>query len=341
MTAEKMAEYLWGLPEQFASSLQQGVSLPLKYQRNYSNIVVTGMGGSAIGGDIIRTYALQKAQVPVIVNRDYDMPGFVNSDSLVLTVSYSGNTEETLSSYQQARSQGAAIIVVTSGGKLAHIAQEDGYAVVKIPGGLAPRAATGYLFAPLALIFEELGIVKGAGTDIEETVQVLRAMREDIHPGVDLPRNQARVIAREMKDSLPIIWGSSVRSETAALRWKAQINENAKSPAYYNVFPELNHNEIVGFGMPKDLLARLVVIILRDPADHPQVKKRMEISKKIIQDKVKKLVELEAQGKSFLAKFYSLAYVGDYASFYLALEYGINPSPVESIDYLKAELAKA
>jgi glucose/mannose-6-phosphate isomerase len=341
MTAEKMAEYLWGLPEQFASSLQQGVSLPLKYQRNYSNIVVTGMGGSAIGGDIIRTYALQKAQVPVIVNRDYDMPGFVNSDSLVLTVSYSGNTEETLSSYQQARSQGAAIIVVTSGGKLAHIAQEDGYAVVKIPGGLAPRAATGYLFAPLALIFEELGIVKGAGTDIEETVQVLRAMREDIHPGVDLPRNQARVIAREMKDSLPIIWGSSARSETAALRWKAQINENAKSPAYYNVFPELNHNEIVGFGMPKDLLARLVVIILRDPADHPQVKKRMEISKKIIQDKVKKLVELEAQGKSFLAKFYSLAYVGDYASFYLALEYGINPSPVESIDYLKAELAKA
>jgi glucose/mannose-6-phosphate isomerase len=340
MTAEKMAEYLWGLPEQFASSLQQGVSLPLKYQRNYSNIVVTGMGGSAIGGDIIRTYALQKAQVPVIVNRDYDMPGFVNSDSLVLTVSYSGNTEETLSSYQQARSQGAAIIVVTSGGKLAHIAQEDGYAVVKIPGGLAPRAATGYLFAPLALIFEELGIVKGAGTDIEETVQVLRAMREDIHPGVDLPRNQARVIAREMKDSLPIIWGSSARSETAALRWKAQINENAKSPAYYNVFPELNHNEIVGFGMPQDLLARLVVIILRDPADHPQVKKRMEISKKIIQDKVKKLIELEAQGKSFLAKFYSLAYVGDYASFYLALEYGINPSPVETIDYLKAELAK-
>lgn len=340
MTVEKMAEYLWGLPEQFASSLQQGVSLPVKYQRNYSNIVVTGLGGSAIGGDIIRTYALQKAQVPVIVNRDYDMPGFVNSDSLVLTVSYSGNTEETLSSYQQARSQGAAIIVVTSGGKLAHIAQEDGYAVVKIPGGLAPRAATGYLFAPLALIFEELGIVKGAATDLEETVQVLRAMREDIHPGVDFPRNQARAIAREMKDSLPIIWGSSARSETAALRWKAQINENAKSPAYYNVFPELNHNEIVGFGMPKDLLARLVVIILRDPADHPQVKKRMEISKKIIQDKVKKLVELEAQGKSFLAKFYSLAYVGDYASFYLALEYGINPSPVETIDYLKAELAK-
>ncbi|PKM76999.1 MAG: bifunctional phosphoglucose/phosphomannose isomerase [Firmicutes bacterium HGW-Firmicutes-15] len=341
MTVEKMAEYLWGLPEQFASILEQGISLPVKYQHNYSNIVVTGLGGSAIGGDIIRTYALQKAQVPVIVNRDYDMPNFVNSDSLVLTVSYSGNTEETLSAYHHARTQGAAIIAVTSGGKLADIARQDGYGVVKIPGGLAPRAATGYLFAPLALIFEELGIVKGAKTDLKETVQVLKAIREGIHPGVDFPENQARVIAREMKDSLPIIWGSSARSETAAMRWKTQINENAKSPTYYNIFPELNHNEIVGFGMPKDLLARLVIIILRDPADHPQVKKRIEISKEIVRSHVKKIVEIQAQGESFLAKFYSLAYMGDYASFYLALEYGINPSPVETIDYLKAELAKA
>jgi glucose/mannose-6-phosphate isomerase len=340
MTVEKMAEYLWGLPEQFARTLEQGISLPEKYQRTYSNIVVTGLGGSAIGGDIIRTYALQKAQIPVIVNRDYDIPNFVNSDSLVLTVSYSGNTEETLSAYQQACHKGASIIAVTSGGKLDEIAVQDGHAVVNIPGGLAPRAATGYLFAPLALIFEELGIVKGATTDLEETVQVLKSVREGIHPGVDLPQNQARAIAREMKDSIPIIWGSSVRSETAAMRWKSQINENAKSPAYYNIFPELNHNEIVGFGVPQDLLARLVVIILKDAADHSQVKKRMEISKEIIKDKVKKVVELESQGKSFLAKFYSLAYAGDYASFYLALEYDINPSPVGIIDYLKAELAK-
>jgi glucose/mannose-6-phosphate isomerase len=340
MTVEKMAEYLWGLPEQFTSILEQGISLPQKYQRTYGNIVITGLGGSAIGGDIIRTYALQKAQVPVIVNRDYDMPNFVNKDSLVLTVSYSGNTEETLSAYQQARSQGASIIAVTSGGKLAEIAEEDGYAVVKIPGGLAPRAATGYLFGPLALILEELGIVQGSTTDLEETVQVLKAIREGIHPGVDIPQNQAKAIARDMKDSLPIIWGSTARSETAALRWKGQINENAKSPAYFNMFPELNHNEIVGFGMPKDLLARLVIIILRDPGDHSQVKKRIEISKEIIRTHVKKIIELETQGESFLAKFYSLAYVGDYASFYLALEYGINPNPVEVIDYLKAELAK-
>jgi glucose/mannose-6-phosphate isomerase len=340
MTVEKMAEYLWGLPEQFDLILQQGIHLPEKYQRNYRNIVVTGLGGSAIGGDIIRTYALQKAAIPVLVNRDYDMPVFINSDTLVLTVSYSGNTEETLSSYQQARNKGAAIIAVTGGGKLADLAEQDGYAVVKVPSGLSPRAATGYLFTPLALILEELGIIQGATDDLQETVQILRAVRDNNHPGVDYPHNPARVIANEIKDNLPLIWGSSSRSETAAMRWKTQINENAKSPAFFSIFPELNHNEIVGFEVPENLLARIVVIILRDPADHASVKRRMDISKEIIQSKVKKVIELVAQGESFLAKFYSLVYIGDYASFYLAQEYGINPTPVKIIDYLKAELAK-
>jgi len=340
MTVEKMAEYLYGLPEQFAVILQQGVNLPEKYRRSYHNILVTGLGGSAIGGDILRTYAMQKAQVPVLVNRDYDIPEFVNGDSLVLAVSYSGNTEETLSSYQQAYQKGAAIIAVTGGGKLADMAQKDGCAVVKIPGGLSPRAATGYLFAPLALILEELGILQGAAHDLEETVQVLRNVRDAIYPGIDFPVNQARALAKEMKGNIPVIWGSSARTETVAMRWKTQINENAKSPAYFSIFPELNHNEIVGFEAPADLIARLVVIILRDPADHGRVKKRMEISQGIIKDKVKKIIEVEGRGESFLAKFYSLVYVGDYASFYLALEYGINPTPVETIDFLKAELAK-
>jgi len=340
MTAEKMAEYLWGLPEQFAGILQQGVSLPVKYRRQYHNIVVTGLGGSAIGGDIIRTYAMQKAQVPVIVNRDYDMPAFVNENSLVLAVSYSGQTEETLSSYQQARQQGADIIAVTGGGKLAEMAQDHGCAVVKIPGGLAPRAATGYLLAPLALILEDLDIVKDVRLELNETVEVLKTLRESLHPGVGYPQNQARAIAQDLKGCLPVIWGSSSRSEIAAMRWKTQINENSKCPAYFGNFPELNHNEIVGFETPQDLLARMVIIILRDPSDHSRVQKRMEISQGIIKDKVKKIIEVKSQGESFLAKYYYLSYIGDYASYYLALEYGINPTPVKTIDYLKAELAR-
>ncbi len=340
MTVEKMKDYLWGLPDQFARSLETPVEVSARYHKKYSNVVVSGLGGSAIGGDILRTWALQKARIPVVVNRDYDMPAFINSDSLVLTVSYSGNTEETLSAYRQARDRGAGIIAVTCGGKLADMACQDGCQVIATPGGLVPRAATGYLFAPLALIMEQLGIADGARTELEEACRVLKELRETIHPGVEPAQNEAKSIARDMKDRLPVIWGSSGRSEAAALRWKAQINENAKCPAYYNIFPELNHNEIVGFDVPGELLSRFTVVILHDSADNPRVKKRMEITKEIIKTRGPRIVEVEARGESFLAKLYSLIYTGDYASFYLALEYGINPTPVQVIDYLKNELTK-
>lgn len=338
MTAEQMMEYLSNLPEQFASSLNLDLAFASRLKRDYRQVVVSGLGGSAIGGDILRTYAARKAKIPVVVVRDYDIPAFVNQDTLFLAVSYSGNTEETLSAYGQARQKGAAIICITNGGKLKQRAEEDGYQVVEIPAGLVPRAATGYLFAPLVLLLEELGIVAGVRPELEETVTVLRAMRDNL--GAADAANQARSIARKLKDSLPVIWGTSGISEVAALRWKAQINENAKCPAYYNVFPELNHNEIVGFEVPPQLLSSMSCIILRDQYDHERVKRRIEISKGIIKDKVKSIIEVKSQGESYLARFYSLVYIGDYASVYLALEYGINPTPVAVIDYLKAELGR-
>lgn len=340
MTAEQMMEYLYGLPEQFASSLELDLALGSSYQKEYRQIVVSGLGGSAIGGDILRTYTARRAKIPVVVVRDYDIPAFVNQDTLFLAVSYSGNTEETLSAYSQAREKQASIICITTGGKLKSRAEEDGCAVVAIPAGLVPRAATGYLFAPLALILEKLGIAAGVRQELQETVNVLRGMRDSLQPEAPMATNQARMIARQLKDSLPVIWGTSGISEVAALRWKAQINENAKCPAYYNVFPELNHNEIVGFEAPPQLLGLMSCIILRDQYDHDRVKRRIEISKGIIKDRVKSIVEVSSQGESYLARFYSLVYVGDYASVYLALEYGINPAPVAVIDYLKAELAK-
>lgn len=338
MTKEKMASYLWGLPEQFAAILRQGVQLPPSYKREYRHILVSGLGGSAIGGDVLRTYAQTQAAIPVVVNRDYDLPAFIGDQSLVLVVSYSGNTEETLGAYRQAREKGATLIVVTSGGKLADWARDDNVAVVIIPGGLSPRAATGYLFTPLALILQDLGIMKGAEEDIKEVIEVLQAMRQAIGPDTPWEGNTARQIARDLKGRLPLIWGSTGHSEIAALRWKTQINENAKCPVFYNLFPELNHNEIVGFEVPEEILSYIVVVMLRDPEDHIQVKKRMDISKQIIQDKVAKIVEVDSQGQGFLARFYSLAYLGDYVSFYLAEEYGINPTPVASIDFLKSEL---
>ncbi len=339
MTAEQMMEYLYGLPEQFVGSLKLDLAFVSRYKKEYRNIVVSGMGGSAIGGDILRVYAANKTPIPVLVVRDYNIPAFVDQNTLFLAVSYSGNTEETLSAYSQAREKGASIICITTGGKLKAMAEQDGYEVVEIPSGLVPRAATGYLFAPLALLLDELGIIEGVYQELQETVEVLQGMREQLHPGVEAGRNQARVIAGKLKDSLPVIWGTAGISEVAALRWKAQINENAKCPAYYSIFPELNHNEIVGFEVPQELLASISCIILRDKYDNERVKRRIEISKDIIKDQVKEIIEVNSQGESYLARFYSLVYIGDYASVYLALEYGINPTPVKVIDYLKAQLA--
>lgn len=340
MTVEKMRDYLYHLPEQFAESLKMEFDFVEDYRSAYENIVVSGLGGSAIGGDILRTFALQKASIPVVVNRDYNLPAFVGEKTLFYAVSYSGNTEETLSAYRQARERGAAIVCFSSGGELEKMARLDGKPVVKVPTGLVPRAATGYLFAPLVLLLEKLGIVAGARDELGECVLVLRDIRDSLHPEIEIEKNPAKKIARELKDSIPIIWGSSGISEVAALRWKAQINENAKSPAYYHVFPELNHNEIVGFEVPAELVSRLFVVILKDRFDHERVKRRMAISRDIIKQRVKGFVEVESRGESFLARLYSLCYTGDYASFYLALENGINPTPVALIDFLKAELAK-
>jgi glucose/mannose-6-phosphate isomerase len=339
LNVETMMGYLYDLPVQFEECLTFDYS-GMKRYRMPGNIIITGLGGSAIGGDIVRTLAWSRAKVPVVVNRDYNMPAFAGPDTLVMVVSYSGNTEETVSAYHQAREAGAQIVCVASGGKICEMAGADGYEVINVPGGLVPRAATGYLFAPAALALEKMGVLEGISAQIEETIAILRTLREELQPGADLSQNQALTIARNLKDAIPVVWGTAVVSEAAALRWKAQINENAKAPAYYNVFPELNHNEIVGFEVPQQLLNQLAVIVLRSPADSERIVKRITITTNIIRDRVKNIIEVTARGTSFLAQFYSLVYIGDYTSVYLALEYGLNPTPVKVIDYLKAELAK-
>jgi len=334
-----MKSYLYGLPEQFSYCLQMSFEEVKRYQQNYRNVMVCGLGGSAIGGDILRAYAYKQAAIPVFVNRGYDLPRFVDQNTLFVAVSYSGNTEETLAAYEEAKKRGAKILAITSGGKLAQSAEADDNTVISIPGGLSPRAATGYLLAPLLLSLQNAGVLSNVEADIRETTAVLHNLRDLLQPALQ-GQGMAESIAALIKDAIPVIWGSVNHTEPAALRWKAQINENAKCPAYYNVFPELNHNEIVGFEAPPELLARIVVIILKDSLDHRRVQQRMEITRKLIESKVKKVIEVESAGESLLARIYSLIYIGDYVSYYLALEYGIDPTPVKVIDYLKQELAQ-
>ncbi|HNX29410.1 MAG TPA: bifunctional phosphoglucose/phosphomannose isomerase [Syntrophomonadaceae bacterium] len=338
--SEIMAGYIHSLPRQFEDCLQMEFDFIERYQGRYENVLICGMGGSAIGGDILRTWGQLDATVPLIINRDYRIPHFINEHSLVIAVSYSGNTEETLQAYHLAREIGAPIIGVTSGGKLADLARKNGDGLAIIPGDLVPRAASGYLLAPVALILQQLAILPGAREAIMETAQLLASLRREIGPEVTGDKNQARQIAAGLKNSLPLIWGVVGTSEAAAMRWKGQINENAKAPAFFNLFPELNHNEIVGFELSEEILGRIAIIILKDKFDNERIKKRIKITKDIVLPKVKAVIEVESSGESFLARLYSLIYTGDYVSYYLAMEYGIDPTPVKVIDFLKNELGK-
>ncbi|MCR4400567.1 MAG: bifunctional phosphoglucose/phosphomannose isomerase [Syntrophomonadaceae bacterium] len=340
LTADTMFGYLERLPEQFTESLGLDLRWAEEMPRRYNCIVVAGQGGSAIGGDVLRTYCQSRLPVPVLVNRDYRLPACVGPDSLVLAVSYSGNTEETLSAYVDALCRQAHLVAVTTGGKLAEWAAHDGVPVIEVPPGFMPRAAAGYLFAPAALLLERLRLLAGVSEEIQETARVLQERRATLLPAVPAERNEARQLAARLAGALPIIWGAAGSTEVAALRWKGQINENAKSPAYYNVFPELDHNEIVGFEAPEDLVRRLALVILRDRDDHERVVKRMAITADVVGRRAASISEVHSSGEGLLARLFSLMYVGDYTSTYLALEYGINPTPVQAIDELKARMAQ-
>jgi len=263
----------------------------------------------------------------------------VGPRTLVFAVSYSGNTEETLSAYGEARAKGARVIALTSGGRLASLAREDGVPLITVPGGIAPRSATGYLFVPMLVVLERLGLAGGISAEVEGMIAHLQELRTRY--GVDVPTrdNPAKQLALNLAGRLPVIWGASGTTEVVAQRWKGQINENAKSPAWWNVLPEANHNEVVGLEVPADLLKKIWLVFLRDPDDHPRVGLRFDITREMA-GSVAGISEFEAGGTGRLARMYSLIYLGDYASLYLAACYGIDPGPVKAIDRLKAALAE-
>lgn len=336
-----MLGFIYQLPEQFAEAWrlgeQAGVPAP---DREIDLILVNGLGGSAIGGDFLRVYLGNRCPLPVLVNRHYTLPRYVGRSTLVFAVSYSGNTEETLSAYDDARTKGATVIAVTSGGKLAEWAKRDGAPLVVIPGGLPPRSAIGYLFVSSLAVLQQWGMVNAAA-DIEETITLLKEMRQYLGPASPTGANLAKQLALKAFGKIPVIYGASGTTEAVAARWKGQINENSKAPAFFNLFPELNHNEIVGTEVPRDLLQNLIIFMLTDPGDHPRVARRMGLLPQLVGDRVKEIVMVTARGKSDMSRMFSLMYIGDYLSIYLALLYGIDPKPVEIIDKLKKRLAES
>lgn len=310
-------------------------------KRDFSSVVFAGLGGSAIGADLVRSYLYFESDLPMQVVREYDLPAYVGSSTLVFISSYSGNTEETLSAYSQARKKGASIIAISSNGALKENCLRDGVSFIEIPKGLPPRCSLGYLsIIPLCLL-ARLGLIKDASSSLDKTVAELEDLKSrKLNPAIGAKDNIAKYVAGKLLNKFPIIYSASVHFDTVATRMRCQLNENSKSLASSHVFPEMNHNEIVGWEHPVRLFKDLVVVMLRDKGAHPRVNKRMDITREIISKEDRNIIEIYSQGEDLLARMFSLIYIGDFVSLYLAILYGIDPTPVERVTYLKKRLAE-
>lgn len=314
-----MLEVLDSFPKQCKDALTLPKGITVKGE--VTSVVVCGMGGSAIGGDLLKSYC-STTKLPIFVSRDYNVPEFVDNYSLIFAVSYSGNTEETLSAFHDAKKKGAQIIAITSGGELSKIAGK----VVKIPSGLQPRAALGYLFFPMMGILYNSNIIDVKNTDLNEMLTLLNQQQEI--------KAKAEELARKIQGKIPLIYSSELL-KPVAYRWQTQINENAKYPAFHSSFSEMNHNEINAFRAMER--TKFLAILLRDENDHPKIKRRMDICRQIMEKRID-VEEVKIKGSSLLARMFHTMYLGDYASYYLAIRERVDPTPVEVIEWLKKQL---
>jgi len=302
------------------------------------SIAVLGMGGSGISGELCRAVLAPLAPVPVATLRDYDIPAWVGKDTLVFAVSYSGNTEETLTAFRQAAARGARIVAVTTGGALAQEAAASGYPVVAVPGGLMPRAALGYVAIPPLVVCNRLGLAPGIDTAIDEALEVAARRAAACHRSVPAASNLAKTLAGRLVGRLPLVWGSEGTAGAAAYRLKCQLNENAKVIANWAVFPELNHNEVVGLYHSETIPAPLGILVLRHVGENPRTARRIEVTTSLIADSVDFVEEIWTTAASPLARLLDFVVAGDHLSTYLGIARGADPAPIVVIDLLKAAL---
>lgn len=334
-----MLKLLTDFPIQFQQARQIGEALRFEIDgTKIKNIIFAGMGGSAIGGDLIASCLNDQLRIPAIVNRNYSLPGFVDRNSLVIVSSYSGNTEEALSCYDLAQSKGSVIIAISSGGKLAARAQADGVPLITIPGGAPPRTALGYLSVPILVWLKNSGMVTLSPHVFDETQQLLQQNNRRYWP--DAAENPALNLAQQLRNKFPIIYCTADLLAPVALRWKGQFSENSKVLAFCNVFPELNHNEIVGWDQIPHRLRDFQVVYLRDPEDHVRNQKRMIITRAILERVTDPIIEVQTEGESRLARLMSMVQLGDWVSYYLAILAGVDPTPIEKIQLLKDRLSR-
>ena len=336
---EDMLGRIKELPRQVrdAWAIAQKAQIPPAYG-DVRNVVVAGMGGSAIGGDLAAALVAGELKVPMAVHRDYGLPAYVGRDSLVIASSYSGNTEESLSAFEDARKRGAKIVAITTGGRVAELATAAGIPLVTFSYAARPRATLGYSLALVLGVLSRMGMIRDLSADVEAALADVAKLQERVHEGART--NDAKKLAVALAPKVVFVYGAGAMG-VMARRVKGQWNENAKAWAAYDVLPELNHNAVVGFPLPAVAKQAVAVLILRSTQDLGRHRVRWEVTKELLDQAGIEHHSIELPGASALSEILQMTYFTDHVSFYVALLNGADPSPNKAIDFLKDRLAKA
>ncbi len=330
-----MKKLIEGFTLQLASALKIGQSVDLvRPGSDIRNVLITGMGGSGIGANLVQSLTFGRVPIPITVSKGYNIPQFVSPHTLFIACSYSGDTEETLSTIHKAMLKRAHIICITSGGKMLELAKEYNLLWIQIPGGFkGSRGQLGYMIISLLSALYHTNLIGAAF--IKETENAI----EYLDRGEKAIQSEAELIAKKLKGKFPIIYCDE-RLKAMATRFQNQLNENAKQLAHINTFPEMNHNEIAGWQFPEAVLQQAQVIYLYSDHDHERVEKRMEICRPVFEKKSNPIIDIVAEGASLLEQYYYLIHLTDWISYFLAKENGVDSESVEAIDAVKEELSK-
>ncbi|MFH1681251.1 MAG: bifunctional phosphoglucose/phosphomannose isomerase [Candidatus Eisenbacteria bacterium] len=334
-----MYERIRDLPEQIGEAASRfRVLSPDPDGGGVRNILLLGMGGSAIGGEIASALLAPESGLPVFVSRGYDAPAWCGGDTFAVATSYSGNTEETLAAAESALSRGARLAAVSSGGSLGALAEARGLPLVLVPGGCPPRAAIGHLTVSALLLLEKAGLSPSWAGALGEAVRLLEDLRAEWNIGAAPGEGAPSRVARALHGSFPVLYHGGGEMAPVAARWCGQLAENSKTLSHRAAFPEANHNEIVGWERAP-ALPPIAVVALESGGDRPTVRKGMECALRLVEGSARSVLRLEARGDRPVARILGGVYFGDFVSYFLALLNGVDPTPVRSIDQLKRELA--
>jgi glucose/mannose-6-phosphate isomerase len=331
-----MLSFCVDAPKHYGEAAKLAETVSVSYPKPKS-IIVAGMGGSAIGGELLKDWARDKLTVPIEVCREYSLPAYANKNTLVFVVSYSGETEESLSVFLDAVKRQCIIVCLSSGGTLQEFAEKLSIPHLRVPSGMAPRATLPYLFIPLCVLMEKIGLIEDARAEISEAINILKRVSDSNSPNTPSNDNFSKKLALNICGTVPVVYGFGIY-RAVAQRLKQQFNENSKVPAKWEFFPELNHNEIVGWERAGELARCFSVLFIRDDDEPEVIRQRIETTKELISKEAMKIFEIHGQGRRMLAKMLSTVVIGDFVSVYLAVLRGVDPTPVKTIVLLKERM---